>query len=91
MVGTRSYLRNNYMYRMAAAVLGIYDNSKDEAVYPVYFVDASGEKMDGSHRYTLRYPAGQRLGFDGWSGTRGAIYLSGTHRPTRKCLKRMSV
>ena len=26
--GTREYLKNNYLYRMAAAVLGIYGNSK---------------------------------------------------------------
>ena len=59
MVGTRMHLKNNYMYRMAAAVLGIYGNSKEEALYPVYFVDASGQKMDGSHRYMLRFPPGQ--------------------------------
>ena len=34
--GTREYLKNNYLYRMAAAVLGIYGNSKQEAMYPVY-------------------------------------------------------
>ena len=28
MFGTREYLKNNYLYRMAAAVLGIYGNSK---------------------------------------------------------------
>ena len=38
--GTREYLKNNYLYRMGAAVLGIYGNSKQEAMYPVYFVDA---------------------------------------------------
>ena len=34
--GTRAYLKNNYLYRMAAAVLGIYGNSKEEAMYPIY-------------------------------------------------------
>ena len=34
--GTREYLKNNYLYRMAAAVLGIYGNSKQEAMYPIY-------------------------------------------------------
>jgi hypothetical protein len=29
MVGTRAFLKNNYLYRMAAAVLGIYGNSKE--------------------------------------------------------------
>ena len=42
------------MYRMAAAVLGIYGNSKAEAMYPVYFVDADSQKLDGANRYTLR-------------------------------------
>ena len=37
--GTRAFLKNNYMDRMSGAVLGIYGNSKDEAIYPVYFVD----------------------------------------------------
>lgn len=57
--GTREYLKNNYMYRMLAAVLGIYGNSKQEAMYPVYSVDASGQKLDGTNRYTLRFVPGQ--------------------------------
>ena len=40
MFGTREFLKNNYLYRMAAAVLGIYGNSKHEAMYPMYGVDA---------------------------------------------------
>src|SRR5262249_30226195 len=44
------------MYRLAAAVLGIYGNSKAEAMYPFYAVDADGEKLDASkNRYTLRF------------------------------------
>ena len=35
--GTRAFLKNDYMARMSGAVLGIYGNSKDEAIYPVYF------------------------------------------------------
>jgi hypothetical protein len=57
--GTREYLKNNYVYRMAAAVLGIYGNSKAEAMYPVYGVDADGQKLDGSKRYTIRFEPGQ--------------------------------
>ncbi len=34
--GTRQYLKNNYLYRMIAAALGIYGNSKQEAMYPAY-------------------------------------------------------
>jgi hypothetical protein len=57
--GTREYLKNNYLYRMAAAVLGIYGNSKQEAMYPVYYVDGAKQKLDGANRYTLRFAPGQ--------------------------------
>ena len=57
--GTREYLKNNYLYRMGAAVMGIYGNSKLEAMYPVYGVDADGKKLDGANRYTLRFAPGQ--------------------------------
>jgi hypothetical protein len=57
--GTRAALKGNYLNRMAGAVLGIYGNSKAEALYPVYFVDSSQQKLEGSHRYTLRFPPGQ--------------------------------
>jgi hypothetical protein len=58
--GTRAFLKNNYLYRMAGAVLGIYGNSKEEAMYPAYFVDDAGRKLDGAaNRYTLRFAPGQ--------------------------------
>ncbi|KAF1719236.1 DUF1254 domain-containing protein [Pseudoxanthomonas wuyuanensis] len=58
--GTRAFLNNDYLARMASAVLGIYGNSKEEANYPVYFVDADGKPLDGaSNRYTVRFPPGQ--------------------------------
>lgn len=58
--GTRDYLKNNYLYRMAAAILGIYGNSKAEAMYPIYAVDADGAKLDASkNRYVLRFAPGQ--------------------------------
>jgi hypothetical protein len=60
LVGTRDHVKGNYLYRMTAAVLGIYGNSKEEAVYPVYFVDSSGHMLDGSrHQYVLRFGPGQ--------------------------------
>ena len=43
---------------MTAAVLGIYGNSKQEAMYPAYYVDAAGQKLDGGRRYTLRFAPG---------------------------------
>jgi hypothetical protein len=58
--GTREYLKNNYLYRMAGAVLGIYGNSKEEALYPLYAVDAEGRPLDGArHDYTLRFAPGK--------------------------------
>jgi hypothetical protein len=57
--GTRQFLNNNYLYRMGAAVLGIYGNSKQEAMYPVYSVDAAGKKLNGAHIYTLHFAPGQ--------------------------------
>ena len=44
---------------MAGAVLGIWGNSEEEAIYPSYMVDADGRKLDGAHRYTLRFAPGQ--------------------------------
>ena len=45
---------------MTAAVLGIYGNSKQEAIYPTYFVDGDSEKLDAAkNRYTLRLAAVQ--------------------------------
>jgi hypothetical protein len=57
--GTRDYLKNNYLYRFAAAVLGIWGNSKEEAMYPGYTVDAAGQPLDGANRYTVRFAPGQ--------------------------------
>jgi hypothetical protein len=57
--GTREFLKNNYLYRMAAAVLGIYGNSKHEAMYPMYLVDAEKQKLNGANRYTVRFSPGQ--------------------------------
>src|SRR5216117_993073 len=57
--GTRQYLNNNYLYRMAATVLGIYGNSKQEAMYPFYAVDEAKQKLTGANRYTVRFAPGQ--------------------------------
>ena len=57
--GTRSYLKGNYLYRMAGAVLGIYGNSKEEAIYPFYAVDSEGNKLDAvTNKYTLHFKDG---------------------------------
>jgi hypothetical protein len=57
--GTRAFLNGDYLARMSSAVLGIYGNSKDEALYPVYFVDADNKPLDGSSRYKLRFAPGE--------------------------------
>jgi hypothetical protein len=54
LIGTREHVGDNYLYRMSAAVIGIYGNSKEEATYPVYFVDAGKQPLSGASRYTLR-------------------------------------
>jgi hypothetical protein len=53
--GTREFLKNDYLARMASAALGIYGNSKDEAIYPVYFVDKDGKVLNGANHYALRF------------------------------------
>jgi hypothetical protein len=57
--GTREFLKNNYLYRMGAAVTGIYGLSKEEAIYLPYFVDGDGQKLDGANRYSLGFKKGQ--------------------------------
>jgi hypothetical protein len=57
--GTREFLDNDYLARMASAVLGIYGNSKEEANYPAYFTDSQGKPLDGAtSRYTVRFEKG---------------------------------
>jgi hypothetical protein len=57
--GTREHLRNNYLYRYAGALLGIFGNSAQEAVYLAYFSDGKGHPLNAAlHRYALRLPKG---------------------------------
>ena len=68
--GTRESLKNNYLHRMGGAVLGIYGNSSEEAIYPGYSVDAEGKPLSGEHRYALRFAPGQLPPVQGfWSLT----------------------
>ena len=57
--GTKDELKGNYLYRMAGAVLGIFGNSKAEAMYPSLSTDADGQPLTGANNYTLTFPAGQ--------------------------------
>jgi hypothetical protein len=57
--GTREYLNNDYIARATGAQVGIGANSRQEALYPVYEKDSSGQKLDGSkHRYVLKFAEG---------------------------------
>jgi len=51
LVGTRNYLKNNYLYRARATISGIWGNAKEEALYPIYI----GPQFDGRNRYILRF------------------------------------
>jgi hypothetical protein len=47
------------MNRAAGAQLGIYANSKEEAVYVAYQTAPDGKLLDGSKRWMLRFEPGQ--------------------------------
>ena len=54
-IGTRDYLKNDYMKRAVAATLGRYTNAKEEALYPLYLTDAEGKPLDaGDVNYVLK-------------------------------------
>jgi hypothetical protein len=58
--GTRAFLHNDYVARATGAQMGIGANSKEEALYPLYEKDSSGQPLDGSKgRYTLRFAKGE--------------------------------
>ncbi len=57
--GSKEELKGNYLYRMAAAVIGIYGNSKAEAMYPVLSTDSDGAPLSGANNYTLTFPDGK--------------------------------
>ena len=56
--GTREAMKNNYLNRWLGTI-GIYGNSKQEAMYPIYRIDSNGQKLSGASRYTLRFAPGQ--------------------------------
>jgi hypothetical protein len=58
--GTRAFLGPDYVMRRAVgAAIGIYGNSKEEAYYTAYSVDANKQPLDGSKRYVLRFSRDQ--------------------------------
>src|SRR6202046_1681251 len=46
--GTRAFLHNDYVARATGAQMGIGANSREEALYPLYEKDSSGQPLDGS-------------------------------------------
>ena len=56
--GTRQGMKNNYLNRWLGTI-GIYGNSKEEALYPIYGIDADGQKLSGANRYSIRFAPGQ--------------------------------
>jgi hypothetical protein len=57
--GNRAFLKNNYLYRFAGTELGIYGNSEEEAMYPIYKVDSQGQPLNGAYRYIMYLAPGQ--------------------------------
>ncbi len=57
--GTPQDMGTNYLYRMAGAALGIYGNTKDEAIYPGFITDDTGAPLIGTNTYTYRFAPGQ--------------------------------
>jgi len=57
--GSRDFLKDNYLYRYVGAKLGLYGNSKQDAIYFAYFVDANNQPLDGAKsNYELRFAKG---------------------------------
>lgn len=48
-----------YGLRAVVAREGLWANTPDEAFYPVADQDAGGRRLDGGHRYVLRFPKGE--------------------------------
>jgi len=60
MFGTRDFLKDNYLYRYVGARLGLYGNSKADAIYFGNFVDANQQPLDASKsNYELHFAKGE--------------------------------
>jgi len=58
--GSREYLKNDFLARATGTEMGIGANSRDEALYPIYDKDSSGQSLDGSKaKYTLHFAKGE--------------------------------
>jgi hypothetical protein len=57
--GTRADLHNNYLTRATAARMGLFGNSKQEAVYTGSIKDNTGKMLAGGNKYTLTFSKAQ--------------------------------
>jgi hypothetical protein len=58
--GTREFLGTDYVMRRAVgAAMGIYSNSKEEAHYTAYTIDAEKQTLDGGKTYVLHFSKDQ--------------------------------
>jgi hypothetical protein len=58
--GDRAMINGDWTLRAAAAMVGIFGNDAEEALYPFGKHDANGQPLDASKaNYTLTFPAGQ--------------------------------
>jgi hypothetical protein len=68
--GDSAHYNGDWLSRAVAAQAGIYGNSPEEATYPFTRKDVSGNTLNGSHKYTITFPAGQLPPVDAfWSVT----------------------
>ncbi|MCV6825780.1 MULTISPECIES: DUF1254 domain-containing protein [Halocynthiibacter] len=53
--GSRAYLGTDYESRAVGAMIGIYGQNEEEAVYFSYSADTDGNPLDGSKTYTMKF------------------------------------
>ncbi len=57
---TNDGMETPYLIRAAAAHIGLYGNSADEALYPTFKTDSTGQPLDGTQkRYRMVFKAGE--------------------------------
>jgi len=85
--GSPEEMRGKYLERSLGALGGIYGNSAEEALYPIYGVDAQGNVLDPTkHNYALRFTEATLPPVDGfWSIT---MYNGDTQLLVDNALKR---
>jgi len=55
--GSREFLKDDYLTRATAAMIGIYGNAAEEYLGVGYHADARGQAFDGRHRYRIKFAA----------------------------------